>query len=445
MIILRRDPSPAMTSPTPPFEALGGVDGVRALVDRFYDLLDSSPEAADVRRLHAASLSRSREKLFEYLTGWTGGPPLYESKYGHPRLRGRHLPFVIGARERDQWLWCMDRALDGREMPTDVREFLRSKLHQLADHMRNQDEPLSRPALPHIPPMSVVNDLLALLDLEPLEVNIYRGQSRDLGTGRVFGGQVFAQALVAARRTVPDGREAHSVHGYFLREGDFKAPIVYFVDRPRDGRSFTSRRVTAIQHGEAIFHLSASFHIAEPGLEHQTAMPVVPAPESLPSELDLIRARADQIPEPLRSIVTQERPIDIRPITPPDPYLKPAAGSAVDARRQVWFRVVERIPDTPLLHQAILAYASDYGFLPTALLPHGVTYRDPRLFMASLDHTVWMHRPFRADEWLLYVSDTPAGFGSRGFVRGQVFTQDGTLVASVAQEGLIRLREPKAP
>lgn len=291
--------------------------------------------------------------------------------------------------------------------------------------------------------MTVVHDLLALLDLEPLEHNIYRGNNRDLGTGRVFGGQVFAQALVAARRTVPAERDAHSVHGYFLREGDFRAPIVYFVDRPRDGRSFTSRRVTAIQHGEAIFHLSASFHIEEPGLDHQAVMPDVPHPDTLPSELELIRARADRIAEPLRSIVTQERPIDIRPITPADPYAKPEKRAPVSAQRQLWFRLAERIPDTPMLHQAVLAYASDYGFLPTALLPHGVAFRDPKLFIASLDHTVWFHRAFRADEWLLYVSDSPSAFGARGFVRGQVFRQDGTMVASMAQEGLIRLREPR--
>ena len=291
--------------------------------------------------------------------------------------------------------------------------------------------------------MTVVTDLLALLELERLEINIYRGGSRDLGTGRVFGGQVFAQALVAARRTVEDGREAHSVHGYFLREGDFKAPIVYFVDRPRDGRSFTSRRVTAIQHGEAIFHLSASFHLQEAGLDHQVTMPDVPAPESLPPDLEVIRARSEQIPEHLRAVLTQDRPIDLRTITPADPFAPAVARPPEDARRQVWFRVIERMPDATIMHQAVLAYASDYGFLPTALLPHGIAFRDPRLMIASLDHTVWMHRPFRADEWLLYVSDSPSAAGARGFVRGQVFTRAGSLVASVAQEGLIRLREPR--
>jgi acyl-CoA thioesterase-2 len=288
--------------------------------------------------------------------------------------------------------------------------------------------------------MSVVTDLLRLLELEPLEVNIYRGANRDVGTGRVFGGQVFAQALVAARKTVPEGREAHSVHGYFLREGDTKVPIVYFVDRPRDGRSFTSRRVTAIQHGEAIFHLSASFHIAEPGLDHQHAMPNVPAPEECPDELELIRSRADRIPEPLRAIITQDRPLEFRLVTPRDPFSKPAATTPEGAVRQVWFRLRERIPDTPMLHQAVLAYASDYGFLPTSLLPHGVAFRDPRLIIASLDHTLWLHRPFRADEWLLYTCDAPAAFDARGFVRGQIFTRDGKLVASAAQEGLIRMK-----
>jgi acyl-CoA thioesterase II len=291
--------------------------------------------------------------------------------------------------------------------------------------------------------MSVVADFMNLLELEPLEHNIYRGSNRDVGTGRVYGGQVFAQALVAARRTVGEGRETHSVHGYFLREGDFRAPIVYFVDRPRDGRSFTSRRVTAIQHGEAIFHLSASFHVEEPGLDHQMGMPDVPAPETLTNELESIRARADKIPEPLRGILTQDRPLDVRPIVPADPFRAPKPGPAEEAKRQVWFKVTERIGDAPMLHQAVLAYASDYGFLPTALIPHGIGFRDPRLFIASLDHTIWFHRPFRADEWLLYSCDAPSAFGARGFVRGSVYTQSGVMVASVAQEGLMRLREDK--
>jgi acyl-CoA thioesterase-2 len=281
--------------------------------------------------------------------------------------------------------------------------------------------------------------LLPLLDLEPLEVNIYRGQNRDLGTGRVFGGQVFAQALVAARRTVDGNREAHSAHGYFILPGDLKAPIVYFVDKLRDGASFTTRRVTAIQHGQAIFNLSASFHVSEPGFSHQDPMPEAPAPESLPREIDLIREMADRIPERLRPVLTQERPIDFRPINPIDQF----APDVREPKRMAWFRVTEPLPDDLWVHQAVLAYASDYGLLTTALQPHGVPFRAPNLQIASLDHSLWMHRPFRVDEWLLYVTDSPVSAGARGFVRGSIFTQQGELVASVAQEGLLRLREPK--
>ncbi|MDZ7630818.1 MAG: acyl-CoA thioesterase II [Gemmatimonadaceae bacterium] len=281
-----------------------------------------------------------------------------------------------------------------------------------------------------------VDDLLLLLDLEPLEVNIYRGQNRDIGSGRVFGGQVFAQALVAARRTVEGAREAHSVHGYFILPGDLKAPIVYFVDRLRDGSSFSTRRVTAIQHGQAIFNLSVSFHIGEQGVEHQEPMPTVPSAEVLTSELDLIREMAARIPEPLRPVLTQDRPIDFRPVDPLDPF-DPKPRPPV---RHVWFRSLGQLPDDPLLHQAVLAYASDHGLLGTALQPHGLSFRSPGMQLASLDHSLWLHRPFRVDEWMLYAMDSPITAGARGFVRGSIFTQDGTLVASVAQEGLMRVR-----
>lgn len=274
--------------------------------------------------------------------------------------------------------------------------------------------------------------LVSLLDLEPLEVNIYRGQNRDLGTGQVYGGQVFAQALVAARRTVDDGREAHSAHGYFILPGDLKAPIVYFVDRLRDGRSFTTRRVTAIQHGQAIFNLSVSFHVTEEGPDHQTEMGIVPDPETIVPELTVLRERAGGIPEPLRSIVTQDRPIDVRPI-------HPFGTDTRDTVRKAWFRADGELPDDPAIHQAVLAYASDYGLLVTALQPHGIAYRTPGLRLASLDHSLWMHRPFRADEWLLYSTDSPVAAGARGFVRGTIHSRSGELVASVAQEGLIRL------
>jgi acyl-CoA thioesterase-2 len=280
-----------------------------------------------------------------------------------------------------------------------------------------------------------VGDLLELLALEPVEVNIYRGRNRDIGTGRVFGGQVMAQALVAARRTVDGDRTAHSVHGYFILPGDLKAPIVYFVDRLRDGGSFSTRRVTAIQHGHAIFNMSVSFHRTEEGIEHQSDMPAVPGPDELPSELELIRAAADRIPEPLRDILTQDRPIDIRPVG-----IGPFDSAPREPLRQMWVRAIGTMPDDLLAHQAVLAYASDYGLLATAVQPHGIDIRDPRLQAASLDHAIWFHRPCRIDDWLLYAMDSPTTAGARGFARGTVFTRDGTLVASVAQEGLLRLR-----
>ena len=284
-----------------------------------------------------------------------------------------------------------------------------------------------------------IHDLLRLLDLEPLEVNIYRGRNRDLGAERVYGGQVFAQALVAARRTVDEAREAHSAHGYFILPGDLSAPIVYFVDRLRDGKSFTTRRVTAIQHGQAIFNLSASFHIEEEGVAHQPAMPDVPDPETLKPELELIREVEERIPLDHRAAIVQERPIDFRPVAPLD-FFNPEKREPI---RHVWFKSIGALPDDTLTHQAVLAYASDYGLLITALQPHGIAFRTPGLQLASLDHSLWMHRPFRADEWLLYSVDSPIATGARGFVRGQVFSQSGELVASVAQEGLIRVRKPR--
>lgn len=287
------------------------------------------------------------------------------------------------------------------------------------------------------PPHSyTAEDLLQLIDLEQIEQDIYRGRNRDIGSGRVFGGQVLAQALVAARRTIEQERDAHSLHGYFILPGDLAAPIVYFVDRLRDGKSFTTRQVTAIQHGRAIFNLSASFQVRETGPEHQLDMPDVPDPESLTPELDRIREVADRIPEPLRSVLTQDRPIDFRPVQDTDPF-RAKPGPPV---RHVWLRAVGELPDDLLSHQAVLAYASDYGLLGTALQPHGLTIRSRGLQVASLDHALWFHRPFRVDDWMLYVTDSPAGAGARGFTRGTIFTRDGRLVASVAQEGLMRLR-----
>lgn len=279
-------------------------------------------------------------------------------------------------------------------------------------------------------------DLVRLLDLEPIEHNIYRGENRDIGTGRIYGGQVLAQALVAAQRTVDDARLVHSMHGYFILPGDLTRPVVYFVDRLRDGGSFTTRRVTAIQHGRAIFNLSASFHRHEEGLEHQTAMPEVPPPESLRSELDVLRERADEIPADLRGVLTQDRPLDFRPVEQEDPF----DTAPREPHRAYWVRAVGAVGDDPAMHRAVLAYASDYGLIVSALRPHGMSYRDPRMMVASLDHSVWIHRPLRMDEWLLYVVEGSVSGGARGFARGTYYTRDGRLVASVAQEGLMRLK-----
>jgi len=280
-----------------------------------------------------------------------------------------------------------------------------------------------------------LDEFLGLLDLEPLEVNIYRGRNRDIGSGRVFGGQVLAQALVAARRTVEAPREAHSLHGYFILPGDVAAPIVYFVDRLRDGRSFTTRAVTAIQHGRAIFNMSVSFQVAEEGLSHQSTMPDVPPPEDLPTELDLIRARAHLIPDRIRKVYLQDRPIDFRPVDPVDPF-SPERRPPV---KNTWFRAIGSVEGNLLEHQAVLAYASDYGLLGSALLPHGLSIQAPKLQAASLDHAMWFHRDFRVDEWLLYTTESPTAGGARGFARGSIFNRSGELIASVAQEGLLRL------
>ncbi len=282
-------------------------------------------------------------------------------------------------------------------------------------------------------PGYTAQDLVTLLELEPLEYNIYRGRNRDIGTPQIYGGQVLAQSLVAASRTVDDDRPVHSLHGYFILPGELDAPIVYFVDRLRDGGSFTTRRVTAIQRGRAIFNMSASFHRVEPGPDHQTPMPDVPPPEALPSELELLRGMRGRIPEKLRGILTQDRPLDWRPVDPVDPF-DPEPRPPV---RQLWVRAIGEVRD-PLHHAAILAYASDYGILGSALQPHGITFRRGDVMVASLDHAIWFHRPFRIDDWLLYSMESPSAAGALGFGRGAFYTRDGVLVASVAQEGLVR-------
>ncbi len=278
-------------------------------------------------------------------------------------------------------------------------------------------------------------DVINLLDLEEIEQNHYRATSPSDGWQRVYGGQVLGQALVAASRTVPDDRPAHSLHGYFLRAGDTQAPILYKVDRIRDGKSFTTRNVVAIQHGRAIFSMSISFQVREDGLAHQAEMPEVPGPEALRDERELRAEQARALPAEFQESFLRDRPIDFRPIRPQD-LLKPEKRAP---EQQCWMKIRDPLPDDPQLHQCVLAYLSDWSLLDTGTYPHGLSFLDDKLQMASLDHAMWFHRPFRADEWLLYVQDSPSASGARAFNRGQIFNQAGELVASAAQEGLMRL------
>lgn len=283
--------------------------------------------------------------------------------------------------------------------------------------------------------ISAVDSLLETLDLERLEKNLFRGRSPQSSWQRVFGGQVIGQALVAAARTVDD-RQVHSLHGYFLLPGDPAVPIIYEVDRIRDGRSFTTRRIVAIQHGRAIFSMAASFQLSEPGLDYQATMPDVPFPEDLPSDAELKEKYLQHAPEPVRRYWQRERPIVVRP-TNLDHFL---GRNPTEPVRNVWIRASGALPDDPSLHNCILAYASDMMLLDTSLLAHGRSVFDSEVQAASLDHAMWFHRPFRADDWLLYSQDSTSSGGGRGFNRGAIYSREGVLVASVAQEGLIRLR-----
>jgi acyl-CoA thioesterase-2 len=276
-----------------------------------------------------------------------------------------------------------------------------------------------------------ISSLISVLDLEQLEVNLFRGYSPQNNWKRVFGGQVVGQALVAAARTVED-RLTHSLHSYFLLGGDPKVPIIFEVDRIRDGGSFTTRRVVAIQHGQAIFSMGVSFHREETGFSHQFAMPDVPDPDTLPTEEEL----RDRVPENMRRMWMMDRPVELRPVNL-DRY---ALTGKADQIQKIWFRTKGSLPDDKRLHQCALAYASDFTLLHAALVQHGRPPFDPSLMMASLDHAVWFHRDFRADEWLLYVQDSPSAEGARAFTRGTIYDRGGVLVASVAQEGLIRIK-----
>jgi acyl-CoA thioesterase-2 len=285
---------------------------------------------------------------------------------------------------------------------------------------------------------AALDELLSILDLEPLEHNLYRGLSPQVGWQRVFGGQVIGQALVAANCTV-NGRVAHSLHAYFLRAGDPAVPIIYEVDRIRDGRSFSTRRVVAIQHGRAIFSMAASFHVEEEGLHHQIEMPDTPPPEELPSEAELKERLIDRVPEAVKAYWQAERPIEIRPVD----VSRYVSQDQQAPSQLVWIKATGALGGELSLHQCVLAYASDFTLLDTALVAHGRFVFDPKLMLASLDHAIWFHGPFRADEWLLYAQDSPISGAARAFCRGSLFTRGGRLVASTAQEGLVRERRPE--
>jgi len=287
-----------------------------------------------------------------------------------------------------------------------------------------------------------LQDLLDLLDLEPIEVNIFRGVSPDEGWQRVYGGQVIGQALVAASRTVEDqSRAAHSLHGYFLRPGDTTIPILYEVDRIRDGKSFTTRRVVAIQKGEAIFSMSVSFHVQEPGLEHQFDMPDIKPPEQCPTQQELYARYADSIPEDFKMTSERPRPIEMRfaePINEFSPEQQPPF-------QHTWIRTIDRMPEDIRLNQCLLAYASDMTLIDTATRPHAISWASNNFQVASLDHAMWFHQPFKTDDWLLYAQDSPFSGGARGLSRGAFYDNGGQLVASVAQEGLLRILDYGAP
>lgn len=281
----------------------------------------------------------------------------------------------------------------------------------------------------------IVGELIDLLQLERIEENLFRGQSRDIGTRYVFGGQVLGQALSAAQRTVDPARMVHSLHAYFLRAGDIEAPIVYDVDRSRDGKSFSVRRVVAIQHGQPIFNFAASFQVSEPGVEHQIDMPDVPLPENIAPREPLPAAELANLPVKLQRWLNRKGPFEFRHVNPRN-ELKPEKRPPF---QQVWFRLIDRAPDDATLHRAMLAYASDFHLIGTATLPHGISYLQHNVQMASLDHALWFHRPFRVDEWLLYSCDSPSAQGARGLTRGMIYSREGKLVASTAQEGMIRI------
>jgi len=278
-------------------------------------------------------------------------------------------------------------------------------------------------------------ELMQLIRLEPLEVSLFRGESRDIGSNRVFGGQVLCQSVLAASATV-EGRLIHSLNAYFLRAGDPLAPIVYSVDRSRDGGSFSARRVVAIQHGRPIFTMAASFQVEEQGLEHQFAAPSVPRPEALQTYREISVEALQHLPQKMRRWMERFGPFEFRRVGDYDP----CDPKPQEPRQQIWFRLNGELPDDPLMHRALLAYVSDFQLIGTATLPHGISWTQGKLIMASLDHSMWFHRDFRFNDWMLYDCDSPSSGGGRGFARGMIYSRDGVLLASTAQEGMIRVR-----
>lgn len=318
------------------------------------------------------------------------------------------------------------------QVAADVLRLLRYSVHYI-------NHGTARCSRPHLDQGLIMNpllaDLLQVLQLERLELNLFRGVSRDLGLPQVFGGQVLGQSLHAASATVDADRSVHSLHAYFLLPGDVNAPIIYEVDRSRDGGSFSSRRVVAIQHGQPIFHMSASFQIEQAGLEHQDSMPVVPAADTLPDIHELVK-KSTSVPPELKRWFQIPLPIEFRAVNPHALM----SGDATPADTKFWFRAIDTLPDDPVLHQCVLAFASDFYLLRTATQPHGIPFPSAKLRLASIDHAMWFHRSLRVDDWLLYSIDSPSASGSRGLSRGQIFDRNGALVVSVAQEGLVRVR-----
>lgn len=283
-----------------------------------------------------------------------------------------------------------------------------------------------------------MNNLLSLLNLEKLEEGLFRGQSEDLGLHQVFGGQVVGQALYAAKQTVSAGRIIHSFHSYFLRPGNSQKAIIYDVETLRDGKSFSARRVRAVQNNQPIFYMTASFQGTERGFEHQNNMPQTTGPEGVTSEAEIFQQYSHLIPAGVREKVLAEKPFEIRPVS----FHNPLKGHVAAPRRYIWLRANGKLPEDRRIHQYLLGYASDLNFLPVALQPHGKGFLEPGMQVATIDHAMWFHRPFDLNDWLLYSIESPSASNTRGFVRGEFYTRDGVLIASTAQEGVMRLHQP---